>query len=93
MQTTPRFRVSSDVVTRDVPDGAMLVNIQTGAAFKLNHVGSLIWRQLDGTRDVVAIVAEIQRTFGVEADLARRDLALLLKDLQKQDLIGLAAPP
>ena len=70
----------------------MLVNVQNGAAFKLDHLGALVWRQLDGTRDVAAILVDIQRRFGVEADGARRDMDLFFEDLQKQRLIGPPGP-
>lgn len=83
-----RFQPSPDVVTREIPEGAMLVNVQTGSAFKLNQVGAEVWRQLDGQRAVTEIVAGLERQYGVAAQQLGRDVDALLEDLQKQGLVS-----
>lgn len=88
---TARFQVSRDVVTRDISDGAMLVNVQTGAAFKLNPVGAAVWRRLDGVRDVAGIVADLQVRYRVEPQRLLGDVGALLEDLQKQGLVALSS--
>jgi hypothetical protein len=88
VQMTARFQASRDVVARDVPEGMMLVNVQTGAAFKLNRVGAQVWRQLDGVRSLADVVAELERQYRVGADQLQRDVDALLEDLQKQGLVG-----
>jgi hypothetical protein len=92
LDTTARFRASPDVVARDIPEGLMLVNVQTGAAFKLNQVGAAIWRRLDGTSEVATIVADLDHQYQVGAETLSRDVDALLEDLQKQGLVGLVAP-
>ena len=83
-----RFQPSPDVVTREIPEGAMLVNVQTGSAFKLNRVGAEVWRQLDGQRAIADIVAGLERQYGVDAEQLGRDVEALLEDLQKQGLVS-----
>jgi hypothetical protein len=87
-QMTARFRASREVVARDVPDGMMLVNVQTGAAFKLNRVGAQLWRQMDGQRTVADLVADLERLYTVGAEQLQRDVDALLDDLQKQGLVS-----
>ncbi len=70
----------------------MLVNLQTGAAFKLNRVGALVWKRLDGSTDVAAIVADLQKQYRLAADDLRRDVDALLADLEKQGLVTGADP-
>jgi len=86
-ENTARFRTSPDVAARDIPDGLMLVNLQTGAAFKLNRVGAAVWKRLDGTSPVTEIVSELDRQYGVGLEVLRRDVTALLEDLQKQGLV------
>jgi hypothetical protein len=86
-ETTARFRASSDVAARDIPNGLMLVNLQTGAAFKLNRVGADVWKRLDGIQQVSEIVGELDRQYGVGLEMLRRDVTSLLEDLQKQGLV------
>lgn len=85
---TRLFKASADVAAREIPDGLMLVNLQTGGAFKLNQVGAAVWKRLDGNSDVAAIAADLQRLYGVGLDTLLRDVTALLDDLEKQGLIG-----
>ena len=85
-----RFQASPDVVTREVPEGAILVNIQTGFAFKLNRVGLEVWRLLDGKRGLDEIIGDLQSTYAVDAERLQRDVEVLLDDLRKQGLVGVA---
>lgn len=66
----------------------MLVNLQTGAAFKLNQVGAAVWKRLDGASDVATIAASLDRRYDVGLETLLRDVTSLLEDLQKQGLIG-----
>jgi hypothetical protein len=87
-----RFRVARDIASRDIPEGLMLVDLTTGAAFKLNRVGALVWKRLDGATDVAAIVADLQTQYRVAAEDLRRDVDVLLADLEKQGLIAAGDP-
>jgi hypothetical protein len=86
-ETAARFRASVDVVARDIPDGLMLVNLTTGAAFKLNRVGAAVWQRLDG-RDVAAIVAELDQEYRVGVETLARDVNALLADLRGHGLVA-----
>jgi len=70
----------------------MLVNLQTGAAFKLNQVGAAVWKRLDGSNDAAAIVAELAKDYRVELATLQLDVDALLRDLQQQGLVGPGDP-
>ncbi len=93
VETTARFRASPDVAARDIPDGAMLVNLQTGAAFKLNQVGAAVWKRLDGVADLLTIVADLESHYRVAREVLLRDVEALLRELEKQGLISSVTPP
>jgi Coenzyme PQQ synthesis protein D (PqqD) len=86
------FRVSPDVAARDIPEGVMLVNLQSGAAFKLNQVGAAVWNRLDGSCDVAAIVSDLAKHYRVEIATLELDVDALLRDLQQQALIERCDP-
>lgn len=49
-----------------------LVRIQPTLTVRLDAMGSEVWRLLDGTRTVAAVLAELQSEFPGEPDLADR---------------------
>ncbi len=87
------FRTSADVVAREIPEGLMLVNVQTGAAFKLNQVGAEIWKRLDGATDVATLVAHLEQRYRIGTVALQRDVDTLLADLEKQGLVGRSHQP
>lgn len=82
-----RFRLSSDVVTRETPDGFILVNLETGAAWMLDDVGAEICRRLDGIADLAAIRAAIVALYEVSPDVLAGHLETLLDELQSAGLV------
>ena len=50
-----------------VADEAILIDMNSGAYFSLNEVGTMFWGALDGTRTVGEIAAEIAETFNDKA--------------------------
>ena len=88
VQMTARFQASRDVVASDVPEGMMLVNVQTGGAFKLNRVGAQVWRKLDGVRSLADVAAELERQYPFAAGRLQQDVEALLEELQKQGLVS-----
>ena len=92
-ESTAPFRTSPDVVAREIPEGLMLVNVQTGAAFKLNQVGAEIWKRLDGATDVAAIVAQLDQRYRIGTAALQRDVDTLLADLERQGLVARSHQP
>ena len=86
-QTTARFRVSPDVVTRDIDDGILLVNLQTGLTWRLNPVGAAVCRLLDGATDTAVIVAQLEQRYRIGVEALRSDVDGLLAELLKQGLV------
>jgi hypothetical protein len=91
-ETTARFQVDPDVVTREIDEGLLLVNLRTGLTWKVNQVGAEICRRLDGATDVATIVAELDRRYQVGAETLRRDVDALLGALQQQGIVHPVPP-
>lgn len=80
------------VLWRELDGEAILLDPQAGCSYNLNHVGTLIWKLLDGQHDTEDIVAAICAAFEVEPEQARRDVQRLLDELLVNKLIGLSSP-
>ena len=88
--------VNPAVVTRDDPDGGMiLVNCDTGAALALNSTGKVVWNQINGRRDPSALIAAVRREFPDAPDSVTGDVTTLLEDLAREGFIGyeVMSPP
>jgi hypothetical protein len=86
------FRKSDCVVTRKVAGGTFLVPVKGRIAdlqrmFSLNPVAECIWESMDGTRSQQDLVGIVVDRFEVTADLAARDIAELIRQLQEQGLV------
>lgn len=70
-------------------EGAVLLHLDSGAYFGLDHVGTLVWEYLQAEApatlsDLVAVVAD---RYEVDVEQCRRDLAALIAELQSEGLI------
>ena len=81
------FAVSPSVVFRQMDDGAVLLDLQSGVYFGLDEVGTRVWtlRMEQKTPDAVceAMLAEFDVEPGVVADDVRR----LVAELQQNGLL------
>ena len=76
------YKKNPDVVYRVIAGEALLVPISNetqiaGRLFSLNEVGAFIWEQIDGRRNLSAILQGILREYEIEEDTARADLISL----------------
>jgi len=82
-----RFRFSPDVVTRELDEGVLLVNLETGQTWKLNHVGAAVCRGIEQGADLPHITGDVAGRYGVDVATARRDIDLLVAALRQQGLL------
>jgi len=82
------YRLSSDVVTRDIDGGLVLVNLATGGTWKLNETGAELCRVLERGASLEEMSAALVRRFGVTAEVAGPDARRLLEALTAQGLVG-----
>lgn len=83
--TFPKRRES--VVAQVVGGEAMLLDIESGTYFSLNHVGSRIWELCDGTRSTTDIISAICVEFDVAEEMVAADTREVLDEFHKEKLI------
>ncbi len=86
------FKKNSNISTRSIGDELILVPIKGRLAqlqqiFALNSVGTFIWENLDGVKDLEQLKSGLISTFEVDAAEAEDDLRAYIQELSDRDLI------
>ena len=69
-------------------DGGILLDVQQGAMFSLNPVGTRIIELLTEPQDSLSLTARISLEFGIPEETIRSDVEEFLATLAKQGLLA-----
>lgn len=75
------------VVYRDLQDGGVLLDLESGAYFGVNAVGSLVWAAIDGGRTVDGVVADLRSQLDDAPPGVADDVVHFLSDLEARGLV------
>jgi hypothetical protein len=81
------FKLSHDVVFRDLDGEAVILDLATGTYFGLNEVGTRVWQLLDEGRDLSQVVETVALEYDADRATIARDVARLIEDLQARRLV------
>ena len=81
------YHVPEHVVFREIDDTVVALNLNTGNYYTLNEVGSRIWIMLYSNKTSDDVVDQILSEYDVTSEVVEQDLAHLLEELTKNDLI------
>jgi Coenzyme PQQ synthesis protein D (PqqD) len=85
----PHYRVNDREISAKVVDGeAVIINLSTGVYYSLTGSGALVWALLERGHGRGAIVDELSRRYGIDAERAGADLDELLATLGAEALIA-----
>ena len=87
MKLTEEFRLSDDVVTREVGDETMLLDLASGTYFGLDAVGGRFWQLLEEGKSPVEARDALLEEYEDGADQLERDLENLLAELSANGLV------
>jgi len=79
---------SSQLISRTLDDGTVIVSPSDGQISVVNDVGSSVWCLIDGQRSVAAIAKQITILFNVTLDRAQEDTFIFLASLEERELIS-----
>jgi hypothetical protein len=82
-----RIVVNDSVVSADLDDEMVLLNIETGVYFGLDPLGARIWQLLAAGEDEDAIVQAILAEYDIDLATLRADLAEFLAMLTEKGLV------
>jgi SynChlorMet cassette protein ScmD len=77
------------VLREEFDDWAVLFNPDTADAVGISPVGVAVWKRMDGTRSLEAIVAEIGDCFEDTPDSAFKEIAAFVDTLAEKGFAGL----
>jgi hypothetical protein len=77
----------SRIRSTHTPDGAIVMDVDSGRMFSLNSSGSVMFQLLNNGLDEKSIVDELVRRFGISAAVAKRDLGEFRSAMNRLALI------
>lgn len=89
LSTTTSLRLSPHQSSSALGDETVVLNVDAGAYYELDPVGSFVWALLRGEQPVAVgdIEEKIRQTFDVDAATCHRDLVPFLIQLLDEHLI------
>ena len=80
------FAKNTNFVQREVAGECILVPIrqqlsEVNRLYILNETGAALWRRIDGTRSIRAILTELSNEYDVTSEQLEKDLTTLIEDL------------
>lgn len=80
---------SSEQISCDLADEAVILNLKDGVYYGLNAVAARVWELVQEPRTVREIRDVVQREYAVDEETCERDLFQLLLQLQDWKLVEL----
>jgi len=87
MHPDSRYTPSPEVSARVLDGEAVLLNVQTGAYFGLNKVGTHIWQLYGEGKSLAQVVAGVCDRFAVTTERAETDVRAFTKTLLERGLM------
>jgi Coenzyme PQQ synthesis protein D (PqqD) len=75
------------VISQNVDDQAVIVDLESSHFFNLNKIGTIIWEQIDGQKSLTDIAGYICGKFEIPEEQALEDVRDFLADMQKKGLV------
>lgn len=80
-----------EVVSSEVGDGAMLLDLRCSRYYSLNAVGSFIWQRIQNPLSFQNLSSAVLEEFEVEPDKCRADIESLIVKLHEAGLVNVDA--
>ena len=84
-----RYVRKADVVSTEMDDELVMMNITQGVYFGMNAVGKEIWKLLDQPRDEQEVVDLLLEKFDVDETTCRSEAAAFIQLLAKNKLVDI----
>ena len=81
------FARRREIETRDLPDGALLVDLNTGKCFRLNGTGARVWSLLEAGLSLRDICNNIAVHYGLSLATVERDVGAVIEHLIRERLV------
>ena len=79
---------NTSILWRELDGEAVLLSPTAGSSYNLNHVGTFIWKLLDGKHTPADIATMICEVYEVEFEQALQDVQSILADMRANNLLN-----
>jgi hypothetical protein len=86
-----RIKISDDVLFQELEGESVLLDLTSEQYFGLNEVGTRIWQLLVENRETTEILSRLVDEFEADDKILRRDLAILINELETSGLVAAEA--
>jgi len=84
--------VTGDVLATEFEDELVVLNLQDGVYYGLDHAGVRIWQLLQKPSRVADLRNVLLNEYDVDSERCHRDLVALLSDLAARGLVEIKCP-
>jgi hypothetical protein len=81
------YSLSKEYVWKEVGDQVVVLHIETGRYYSLNHPGSLIWKGLMEGLSLDRIIERVCFVFDVDKPTAKKDTEEMIRDFLTKEVI------
>ncbi len=82
-------KIPKNVVSKNVAQDIVVLNLDDGTYFKLNETGAFVWQILLQGAPVSQVIEEMAKTYEVSSITAERDIMALITNLERERLLNL----
>lgn len=79
---------AADVLSIELGDETLLYRPTSGGVHRLDPVGSVVWRLLDGDATVDELVGDLAAAFAADPTVVRADVHVLVEGLAEASLLA-----
>ena len=76
-----------DCPVREIGDGLVIMAPQGETTHSLDGIGAFIWNEIDGTKDLTAILEAILANYDVDRETAQADLLQFTEEMVAAELL------
>ena len=76
-----------DCPVREIGDGLIIMAPQGETTHSLENIGAFIWNEIDGTKDLAAILVAILASYDVDKATAEADLLQFTEQMLEAELL------
>jgi hypothetical protein len=84
---TDRLKQRSGIEMRALPKGALLVDMNTGRCFRLNHVGAEVWSLLAERQDFGDVCRTVANRYRRPIEAVTNEVRRLVEQLTRENLL------
>ena len=83
-----KYKISDKIVFREVDDGIVLINLESGFYYSFNGSACFIFNMLNRDKDTGEVVDKLKAEFNISEEEARNDLNEFVGTLEKEEIVS-----